>query len=343
MKNKKWVCVLLLLLIVLLFYANLIIGSVNIPADRVMAVLTGKSIERSAWIDIILYSRVPQAVTAMLSGAALAVSGLMLQILFQNPLAGPSILGITNGATLGAALVMMCFGGTLDQYAWWLPGGSLSVVVAAFVGALAVLSVIVYFSTKVKNNVLVLIIGMMVGYLVSSIIAILNSVANAENIQLFVVWGLGSFSGVSVKQLPFFSITVTLGLMLSLLLIKPLNILSLGERYASNLGIHINRTRVLILLCTGLLTAIVTAYCGPIGFIGLAVPHLARLVLKTADQQFLLPAVILSGAVVALLCNLLTAIPFRNGLLPLNAVTPMLGVPVIIYVIVNRKNLAQFN
>ncbi|GHT71517.1 iron ABC transporter [Bacteroidia bacterium] len=342
MKYRKIVCLFLLVLIVLFFLANLVYGSVNIPLNQVLDVLMGKEIERTAWTNIILQSRLPQAVTALLAGAALAVCGLMLQTLFQNPLAGPSILGISDGANLGVALVMLYFGGTIDSHAWWAPGGSLSVIVAAFVGALIVLSMIVYFSTKVRSNVLVLIIGIMIGYLASSAISILNSVASAESVRSFVMWGLGSFSGISLKQLPFFSIVVILGLILSVLLIKPLNILALGERYAANLGVHINRTRILIFLCTGLLTAIVTAFCGPIGFIGLAVPHISRLVLGTSNQSLLMPVTLLTGSVVALLCNMMTILPFGHGLLPLNAVTPLLGAPVIIYVIVNRRNWLDF-
>ncbi len=343
MGNRNIVCIFLLVLIALLFFANLIYGSVRIPPEQVWDVLTGKEIERSAWANIILQSRLPQAITALLAGASLAVCGLMLQTLFQNPLAGPSILGISDGANLGVALVILWFGGRIDHDVWWMPGGSLSVVIAAFAGASAVLAVIVYFSSKVKSNVLVLIIGLMIGYLASSAITILNSIASAESVRSFVMWGLGSFSGVSLKQLPFFSLAVMVGLTLSVLLIKPLNILLLGERYASNLGVNIGRTRLLIFICTGLLTAIVTAFCGPISFIGLAVPHVSRLILGTSNQNFLLPATLLAGSAVALLCNLMTILPFGHGLLPLNAVTPLLGAPVIIYVIINRKNTPYFN
>ncbi len=343
MKNGKIVCISLIVLIVLLFFTNLIYGSVNIPLSRVIDVLSGNEIERTAWANIILQSRLPQAITALLAGAALAVCGLMLQTLFQNPLAGPSILGISDGANLGVALVMLYFGGSLDRYAWWAPGGSLSVIIAAFTGAMVVLSIIVYFSTKVKSNVLVLIIGMMIGYLASSAISILNSIAPAENLRSFVMWGMGSFSGVSLIQLPVFSLVIVAGLIFSIILIKPLNLLLLGTRYAANLGVNINRTRIMIFLCTGLLTAIVTAFCGPISFIGLAVPHIARLVLGTSNQTSLLPATLLTGSVVALLCNLMTILPFGHGLLPLNAVTPLLGAPFIIYVIMNRRNSGYFN
>jgi iron complex transport system permease protein len=270
----------------------------------------------------------------LLAGAALAVGGLMLQTLFRNPLAGPSILGISDGANLGVAIVMLWGGASV--------GINLSVVVAAFVGALVVLGLILYFSAKVRNNILVLIIGMMMGYLASSGISVLNTFAASESIRSYVLWGLGSFSGVSYLQVPFYSTAIIVGLTGAILLIKPLNILLLGENYAANLGVHVKRTRIFILLVTGFLTAIVTAFCGPVSFIGLAVPHIARLVLRTSRQQFLLPATLLSGAALALLCNLLTIVPIGKSLLPLNAVTPLLGAPVILYVILNRKNLHYF-
>jgi iron complex transport system permease protein len=296
-----------------------------------MDILSGKDVERSSWTNIVLQSRLPQAITALLAGASLSVSGLMLQTLFQNPLAGPSILGISNGANLGVAIVLL------------YSGGIISTILAAFTGALVVLLLILYFSVRVKSNILVLIIGMMIGYLASSGISVLNSLASSENIRSYVLWGLGSFSDVSSKQLPVYSILILTGLLGSVLLIKPLNTLLLGERYASNLGVNIKKVRVIILVVTGFLTAIVTAFCGPVSFIGLAVPHVARMLLGTSNQQLLLPATLLSGGAVALFCNLLTILPFGNGLLPLNAVTPLLGAPIIIYVILNKKNIQYFN
>jgi iron complex transport system permease protein len=337
MKRKGIICPGIALAILLLFFCNLFYGSVSIPASAVMDILFGKEVERSVWTNIVLQSRLPQAITALLAGSALAVCGLMLQTLFRNPLAGPSILGISNGANLGVAIVMLYSGGILGF------SGSLSyhlsVVISAFGGASLILMLILYFSTKVKSNVLVLIIGIMVGYLASSAISILNAYASADNIRSYVMWGMGNFSGVQTAQLPFYSIGILTGLFLSALLIKPLNALLLGERYAVNLGINITKTRIYILLITGFLTAIVTAFCGPVTFIGLAVPHVARMILGTSNQKYLLPAVLLSGAAVALLCNLMTIIPFGKGLLPLNAVTPVLGAPIIIYVILNQKNI----
>ncbi|GHT39041.1 iron ABC transporter [Bacteroidia bacterium] len=313
----------LTLLILGLFLCNLFFGSVHIPAGAVWDILTGQPAERAAWAGIVLQSRLPQALTALFSGAALAVSGLMLQTLFQNPLAGPSILGISSGANLGVAVVML------------YSGSILSTVFAAFTGAFIVLALILYCSVRVRSNVMVLIIGMMVGYLASSGISILNSIAPPESIRSYVLWGLGSFSNVSYRQIAMYAGLLLVGLVPALLLIKPLNTLLLGENYASNLGINVRRTRLYILLVTGFLTAVVTAFCGPISFIGLAVPHGARMIFKTSNQRILLPATLALGAVVALFCNLLTSVPLTNGLLPLNAVTPLLGAPVILYIILS--------
>ncbi|GAP71379.1 Fe3+-siderophore ABC transporter permease component [Candidatus Symbiothrix dinenymphae] len=323
MNARMWM---LTLLIVILFLCNLFWGSVHIPASVVWDILTGQPAQRAAWAGIVLQSRLPQALTALLSGSALAVSGLMLQTLFQNPLAGPSILGISSGANLGVAVVML------------YSGSVLSTVFAAFAGAFVVLMLILYCSVRVKSNVMVLIIGMMVGYLASSGISILNSIAPPESIRSYVLWGLGSFSNVSYLQMMLYAGLLLVGLLLSLLLIKPLNTLLLGENYASNLGINVHRTRLYILLVTGFLTAVVTAFCGPISFIGLAVPHGARLIFRTSNQRILLPATLALGAVVALFCNLLTTVPLANGLLPLNAITPLLGAPVILYIILRERN-----
>jgi len=341
MKNRYAICLGIFILIVVLFFCNIFFGTVSIPASAVMDILFGNDVDKNSWISIVTKIRIPQALTALLAGAALAVSGLMLQTLFKNPLAGPSILGISSGANLGVAIVMLAMGGNFG--ASFPITSNLSIVLGAFVGATIVLALIIYISGFIKSNVLILIIGMMIGYLASSGISILNSFAAKESVHSYVMWGLGSFSNVNQSQMPFFVVTILLGLFFSILLIKPLNALLLGERYAANLGLNITRARTLILLCTGLLTAMVTAFCGPVGFIGLAVPHIARIALGTSNQRLLVPATLLSGAVVALICNQLTIIPIGNTLLPLNAVTPLLGAPIIIYVILNKKNARYFN
>ena len=329
--------------LLVLFVGGLAYGAVPIPLDHVMDILLGKGSDKIAWQNIVLQSRLPQAITALLAGASLATSGLLLQTLFRNPLAGPSILGISDGANLGVAAIMLYFGGTLGQFTDWPISGYMAVILAAFVGACVILGLIIYFSAKVKNNVMLLIIGIMIGYLASSVISILNYYSSTDRVHAFVMWGLGNFSGVYLEQLPFFGTCALIGLLLAILLIKPLNALLLGEMYAANLGIRIKRTRIAILLCTGVLTATTTAFCGPISFVGLAVPHIARLMLGSSNHKMLVPVTMLTGSCVALLCNMLMVVPGSNTILPLNAVTPMLGAPVIIYVIVNRKNIQYFN
>lgn len=329
----------------MLFAANLMFGAVHIPISGVVQILINNitSAIKPSWAHIVIDSRLPQAITALLVGGALAVSGLMLQTLFRNPLAGPSILGISDGANLGVAIVMLYFGGAVQ----FIPGcpisGYITIIFAALIGASLVLGIIIWFSSRVRSNTMLLIIGIMVGYMVSSLISILNFRASTDKVHAFVMWGMGNFSGVSIEKLPYLSGFIILGLIGSLLLIKPLNALLLGEMYAMNLGIKIKSTRVLILICTGVLTATATAFCGPISFIGLAVPHIARLMLGTSNHKHLVPVTILIGACVALLCNLLTVLPGDNQIFPLNAITPILGAPVIIYVILNRKNIQYFN
>ena len=325
-------CIGLCLVIVVLFASNLLLGSVSIPAEDVMRILLGDTNEKASWRFIILESRLPQAITAMFCGASLAVSGLMLQTVFRNPLAGPSVFGINSGAGLGVALVMLFLGGGLSVGSLQFSGFA-AVLIAAFFGALAVMAVIFFFSTLVRSHVMLLIIGIMIGYISNSAISLLNFFATDEGVKSYMVWGLGSFGGVSMANMPVFVGVSLFGLSGALLLIKPLNALLLGDRYAENLGVNIIAVRNWLLVVTGLLTAVTTAFCGPVAFIGLAVPHMARLLLTTDNHRQLLPATMLCGAVVALVCNLLCFLPGDGGVIPLNAVTPLIGAPVIIYVI----------
>ncbi|MDR2146115.1 MAG: iron ABC transporter permease [Tannerella sp.] len=341
--NRKGSILIGLGAIVVLFALNLMMGKIKIPVNEIFAILWSGSSEQPAWQHIILQSRLPQAITALFAGASLAASGLLLQTLFRNPLAGPSILGISDGANLGVALVMLLVGNSVGNHFIYTFGGSLAIIIASFTGACLILGLIIFFSNKVSTPVMLLIIGLMIGYLASSAISILNYYSSADRMRAYVMWGMGDFSAVTNERLPFFVIASLTGLILSILLIKPLNALLLGEMYAANLGVHIKRTRLLILLCTGLLIATVTAFCGPISFIGLAVPHIARLLLGTSNHSRLLPLTIILGACIALICNVITILPGSDGILPLNAVTPLIGAPVIIYVIINRKNIQYFN
>jgi len=343
MKNKgtKY-SIILALLIIALIGANLLFGSVSIPAEAVWNTLLGNEVEKASWSFIIWESRLPQATTALLCGMALASSGLMLQTTFNNPLADPSILGISSGASLGVALVILAGAGTISAGVFSL-SGFLSVMIGAFIGSMIVMGIILFFSTLIKNNIMLLIIGIMIGYITSSAISLLNFFATAEGVHSYMIWGMGNFGGVSLQQLPFFSLFTAAGLLITILLIKSLNALLLGTRYAENLGVNIRRTRNLLLIATGLLTAITTAFCGPISFIGLAVPHIARLMLGTSNHNSLLPVTMLTGGAIALLCNFICILPGEAGIIPLNAVTPVLGAPIIIYVIVNQRKIQYFN
>ena len=332
----KPITIITTLIVSLLFLANLFVGSVNIPFAETLAVLTGGESSHQSWHFIILQSRLPQAITALLCGACLATSGLLLQTTFHNPLAGPSILGINSGASLGAAVIMLAGGGSLS-IAHFSVSNILAVVLAALIGSMLVMALLLLLSTIIKNNILLLIAGIMIGYLTSSAISLLNFFSTAEGVHSYVIWGLGNFSGVSMHMLPWFSALCAVGLIMALLMVKPLNALLLGHQYAENLGINIRLTRNLLLIVTGLLTAVTTAFCGPVAFIGLATPHIARLLLRNGNHRSLLPLTILSGSAIALLCNLLCTLPGPTGIIPLNAITPLIGAPVIIYILIKQK------
>ena len=326
----------LLLLGAILFVMNLVMGSVHIPAADVFSIILGDESVKPSWRFIVLESRLPQAITAMFCGGALAVCGLLLQTAFRNPLAGPGIFGISSGAGLGVALIMLMLGGSLSIGSVSMTG-FVAVLAAAFLGAMSVMGLIFFFSTLVRSHVMLLIIGIMIGYISNSAISLLNFFATDEGVKSYMVWGMGSFGNVSMDLMPVFVIVTLLGFAGTLLLIKPLNALLLGDRYAENLGVNIQRTRNWLLFVTGLLTAVTTTFCGPVAFIGLAVPHMVRLVFITSNHRILLPATILMGAVVALLCNLICFLPGEAGVIPLNAVTPLIGAPVIIYVILKGR------
>lgn len=322
--------------ILLLFGLNLITGSVQIPFADVLDILFGRFIGKESWQYIILENRLPQALTALLCGASLSVCGLMLQTAFCNPLAGPDVFGISSGAGLGVALVMLLLGGTVSTTMFTV-SGFLAILTAAFLGAIAVTALILFLSTLVRNSVLLLIVGIMVGYVSSSAVSLLNFFASDEGVKSYMIWGMGNFGGVSINHIPFFAILCLMGIMASFLLVKPLNILLLGPQYAESLGISTRKLRNILLVIVGLLTAITTAFCGPISFIGLAIPHIARLLFRTENHQTLLPGTVLCGAAIALLCNFICFLPGETGIIPLNAVTPLIGAPVIIYVVLQRR------
>lgn len=335
---KRNVCIILLLVagIIMLFAMNLIVGSVRIPLADVCDILFDKFDGKESWKYIIMENRLPQALTAMLCGASLAVCGLMLQTAFRNPLAGPDVFGISSGAGLGVAIVMLFLGGSVSTTLFTV-SGFLAILTSAFIGAIVVTMIILFLSTMVRNSVLLLIVGLMVGYVSSSAVALLNFFASEEGVKSYMVWGMGNFGGVSMNHMLLFALLCLVGIIASIFLIKPLNIMLLGTQYAESLGINIRQIRNLLLVTVGLLTAVTTAFCGPVSFIGLAIPHISRLLFRTDNHQILLPGTVLTGAVVALFCNLVCYLPGELGIIPLNAVTPLIGAPVIIYVIIKRR------
>ena len=334
MRRNVFYIIGLVLLIVVLFFLNLLIGTVEIPSRSVFRILMGSTEDSEIWRNIVMHSRVPQALTALVAGAGLAVSGLQMQTVFHNPLAGPSVLGISNGASLGVAFVVL-LSGSIGSTALSRLGymGDAAISIAAIVGALAVMALIVYVSQKVKGHVTLLIIGVMIGYLVTAIVGVLKFFSPEEDVKAYVVWGLGSFARVSGGQMMLFVSMMAILLPLSMLLVKTMNLLLLGDKYARNLGLNIRRAQTLVILSSGILVAIVTAYCGPIMFIGLAVPHLARAIFRTSDHRILMPSTLLTGAALALLCNLIARLPGFEGALPVNSVTALIGAPVIAMVL----------
>lgn len=320
------------------FMLNIMLGSVYIPVAEVFSILFSNDISNPLHHTIIINTRLPQAVTAVLAGSALGAAGLMMQTLFRNPLAGPSVLGVSSGASLGVAVMMLFInfpGGTfqvLNQVT-----GNISVVVAAFAGAFGVLLIIGLIAGKFRSSATLLIIGMMISYALTSVTGVLQFYSLKEDLQAFVIWGLGSFANVAWGQMTYLAVFVLIGLIIFVGMIKPLNTLLLGENYAHNLGTNIRRSRIFIIISTGLLTAAVTAYCGPIAFLGLAVPHLSRNLFKTSSHLTNVPGVIILGALLALVCNLIARLPGFDGALPINAVTSLVGAPVVIWIIVRQS------
>lgn len=320
------------------FILNLLLGSVSIPIDNIIDILLGRDNDNLIWRNIILKSRLPQSLTAMMAGAGLAVSGLLMQTVFRNPLAGPSVLGISSGASLGVACVVL-LSGSIGGVALSKLGviGEVTITLSAIIGSLLIMALIAFVAQKVRGNVTLLIMGVMIGYIANAIIGVLKFFSAEEDIRAYVIWGLGSFSRVSGGQTSVFIILMLVLLPLSFFLIKSLNLLLLGDSYAQNLGLNIKRARLLVIGCSGVLVAVVTAYCGPIVFLGLAVPHICRGLFHTSNHTVILPASLLGGASLALLCNLIARMPGFEGALPVNSVTALVGAPVVMWVLFKRR------
>lgn len=333
--------VLLVVALVGFFLVNLALGSVDIPVKDIVHILLGGESATDAWKKIIINIRIPRAVTAIFAGSALAVGGLLMQTLFRNPLAGPSVLGITAGASLGVAIVMLAGGTITSIFAIQQLSamGSWVIVIAASLGAAAVLLLILLISIKVRDNVTLLIIGLMIGNLTIALVSIWQYFSRPEQIQDYLIWTFGSLGGVSLDQIWILVVVALIGGAIAMVLSKPLNGLLLGENYARSMGLSVMGSRIWIIVSTSLLAGGITAFCGPIGFVGIAVPHLTRSLMGTNDHRVLIPATLLMGAILLLACDIIAQVPGSTTTLPISAVTSMVGSPVVIWVIIQRKNL----
>lgn len=332
MKTESWKWMLLSVSLVLAFILDIWLGSVHIPVKDILQTLMGKAPEPT-WDKIIWFFRMPKATTAIIAGGSLAVSGLLMQSFFRNPLAGPFVLGISSGASLGVALLVMA------GVSGFFLVNTLGIVVAASVGAGVAFSMVLMASIRIKDSATLLIIGLMVGSIAGAIVGTLQYFTSARQLQAFTIWTFGSLSNVNADDLPILLIVSGLGLMVAFLLFKPMNAILLGENYAQSLGVNINRLRNGILLVTSLLAGVITAYCGPIAFVGIAVPHLTRAVFSTSDHKKLIPSVFMTGSLVLLLCDVIAQLPGSEHVLPINVVTSILGAPTVIWVILKRRNL----
>ena len=337
-KSYKKQFVFLSVLLIALFAMNISLGSVSIPFKDIIHTLLGDTSAKESWQTIILNFRLPKAITALLVGSGLSVAGLLMQTLFRNPLAGPFVLGISSGASLGVALLILgssLFGGFFlanSTSNWSFP-------IAASLGAFFVLSAVIIAANRVRNTMSILIIGLMFGSLTSAVISVLAYFSEAAQIQQFLFWSFGSLGNLSWNELLIFIVIYSIGMLATIAVIKPLNSFLLGENYAKSLGINVKKNRNIILLITSVLTGVITAFAGPIAFIGLAVPHIARMVFSTSNHKTLIPAVVILGAIIMLICDAIAQLPTSEFTLPINAITSLFGAPIVIWLLIRKKKL----
>ncbi len=327
----------LLSLLAILYLVNLSLGSVSIPFSEVLSIITGNGSTNEVWLNIVWDFRITKALTCILAGGALSVGGLQMQTLFRNALAGPDVLGLSSGASLAVSLVFM---GQVTGIQILISPSSWSVVIASSIGAFCVFIIIWSLSQRLRDNTSLLIIGMMIGAAASSIVSVLQFLSKAEEQQSFLLWTFGSLGGLNWTEIQILSGILILGSIIGILNTKPLNAWAMGDNYAKSLGINIKRSRFLIIFSTSILTGAVTAFCGPITFVGLAVPHLTKLLIKTNNHRILIPAVIIMGAVLLLFCDIIAQLPGSMYVLPINAITALIGAPVVIWVILRAKRLS---
>lgn len=340
---RPWIVILLILVLLAAFTLSLTLGSVHIPPGQVFRILSGGTPDKASWTDVIFKFRLPKAITALLVGAALSISGLQMQTLFRNPLADPFILGVSSGASLGVALVVLGTGAgsTLTFITNLNAFGDLSLAIAASLGAGAVLGAVLIVSRRIQNTLTLLILGLMFGYLANAVVSLLIYFSQPERVQAFTLWSAGSFGGVTWNQMRIFSPVIISGLFIGYIMIKPLNALLLGDDYARTLGLNVRRARFWVILSASLLAGVSTAFCGPVWFVGVAVPHVARSLLNTADHRALLPVSMLMGASFALIADVIAQSPGSQYVLPLNVIMSLFGVPIILWVIFRQKQLRQ--
>lgn len=339
MKNKLIIGVLLPFVVLLLLLVSVSIGSVSIPFSEILKSFVGDDI-KSSWFNIIWQFRMPKAITACLVGAGLSVCGLQMQTLFRNPLAGPFVLGISSGASMGVALIILAgsmFGGVV----YYLSLGSWTIVIASSLGSFTVLMVVMMMAIRVKDSLSLLIVGLMFGSATGAFVSVLQYFSSAEEIQMFLIWTFGSLGGMDWNEIAIMSIPVLIGIIISVFVLKPLNALLLGEQYAQSMGINIKKSRYLIIGSTSLLAGAITAFCGPIAFVGLAVPHIVRVLFQTSNHKVLLPASIFVGSITMLLCDTVAQLPGFEYTLPINAITSLLGAPFVIWIIMRKKNVSN--
>jgi iron complex transport system permease protein len=330
--RKYWWLILPLVLAVL-FVLNISIGSVRIPLSQILSVLCGGEPTSPIWADIILDLRLTKALTCLLAGAALALGGLLMQTLFRNPLAGPDVLGLSSGASLAVAVLVMTGGGS------FLFTNSFTIAFASSIGCLGVFLLVLIIAQHIKDNTSLLLIGLMIGAVTSSVVSVLQFISRSEDQQYYLVWTFGSLGSLNWGELQILAIAIGLGIILSFSSIKSLNGWLLGNNYAKSMGINLNRSRLLVIICTSLLTGAVTAFCGPIAFIGLAIPHLTRLLIDTTNHKILIPATMVLGSSVLLFCDILSQLPGTNFIIPINAITALIGAPVVIWIVLKSKKV----
>ena len=326
------------IVLVALLFLNISLGSVSIPFSEIFDILIGGNSSKESWDLIVVNFRLPKAITAILVGSGLSISGLLMQTLFRNPLAGPFVLGISSGASLGVALLILgssIFGGVIASLAI----SNWAIALASSLGAALVLFAVLLAANKVRNTMSILIIGLMFGTVSAAIISVLTYFSSAQQIQQYIFWSFGSLGNLSWEEVGVFVVIFFIGIISLLKVFKPLNAFLLGENYAKSVGINIKKSRNIILFITSLLTGVITAFAGPIAFIGLAVPHITKLVFKTSNHKILIPAVALLGAIILLICDMIAQLPTSEFTLPINAVTSLFGAPVVIWLLVRKKKI----